>query len=210
MTLTSEDDARGFVAQRCDAQAFGRLELLVERLEQANTTQNLVSHASLASAWVRHIADSAQLLDHVPRETSFWLDLGSGAGFPGLVTAVMRPDCQTILVESRKLRIRWLLDMIDALGCQNCRVEGRDVRKMDAIEASVISARAFAPLDRLIAFSARFSTATTRWVLPKGRSAAQEVRNLPPPLRAMFHVKQSMTDAEAGIVVGTGKVEFAG
>ena len=61
------------------------------------------------------------------------------------------------------------------------------------------------PLDRLLALSARFSTRTTYWVLPKGRSAAQEVSELPKNRRTMFHVEQSHTDSEAGIIVGRGK-----
>jgi 16S rRNA (guanine527-N7)-methyltransferase len=69
----------------------------------------------------------------------------------------------------------------------------------------VISARAFAPLDRLLRLSARFSTTATQWVLPKGRSAEQEVQELPGRYRGMFHVEQSLTEAEAGIIVGKGK-----
>lgn len=210
MILTSEAEARAFVANRCVSEALEKLDLLVGCLKDASDTQNLVSRPSLDNVWLRHIADSAQLLDHVPRETSLWLDLGSGAGFPGLVVATIQPERPVVLVESRKLRIRWLGEMIALLALRNCRVEGRDVRKMDDIEAAVISARAFAPLDRLVAFSARFSTSATTWVLPKGRSAEQEVQNLPASLQQMFHVKQSVTDHEAGIVVGRGKVELTG
>ena len=69
----------------CDDVAMERLERLVALLAEENARQNLVSAVSLSEVWVRHIADSAQLLAHVPRETSSpWLDLGTGAGFPGL------------------------------------------------------------------------------------------------------------------------------
>lgn len=207
-TLQSEDEARTFVADRCDAADFGRLEQFVARLKSANELQNLVSRASLEKVWLRHIADSTQLLDHVPRETSPWLDLGTGAGLPGLVLAMIQPTRRFILVESRNLRIEWLTETIENLRIQNCKLIASDLRNVARFDAAIISARAFAPLDRLVAQSARFSTADTRWVLPKGRSAAQEVAALPSLLRAMFHVKQSVTSQEAGIVLGTGKVEI--
>jgi 16S rRNA (guanine527-N7)-methyltransferase len=67
---------------------------------------------------------------------------------------------------------------------------------------SVISARAFAPLDKLLKISARFSTRDTLWLLPKGRSAGQEFPELKKSVREGFHVEQSLTDEEAGLIVG--------
>lgn len=207
--IATEDQARAFVAARCEPADMARLDLFVAALAKANLTQNLVSRASLDRVWVRHIADSAQLLDHVADAQGDWLDLGTGAGLPGLVIAIMRPDRPVHLVESRTLRIRWLSDMAEQLNCRNCRVLGADLRKVSTFSAGVISARAFAPLDRLVALSARFSTSETRWLLPKGRSAAKEVAGLPKQLRGVFHVEQSLTDAEAGIIVGHGRMESA-
>lgn len=209
MRVTDEQTAKSFVAERCDSDAFLRLHTFVEMLHRANERQNLVSPASLEAVWARHVADSAQLLDHVSRETRGpWVDLGSGAGFPGLVVGIMRPATPLVMIESRRLRIEWLLEVIERLRLTECRVEGADVRKVPALSAGVISARAFAPLPRLVALAARFSTKDTRWVLPKGRSAAQEVADLPEESR-MFHVKPSVTDPQAGIVVGTGQIEAA-
>ena len=133
------------------------------------------------------------------------MDLGAGAGFPGLVIAAMLPQQPVILVESRKRRIDWLERVALELSLDNCRVEGRRLEQVEPLEAGVISARAFAPLDRLLRLSARFSTSATQWVLPKGRSAEQEVQELPRRYRRMFHVEQSLTEAGAGIIVGKGK-----
>lgn len=207
--LRTEDEAREFVRRRATGAEFERLERFAELLATENQLQNLVSPRSLENIWLRHIADSAQLLDHVPRETGRWIDLGSGAGFPGLVLAMLQAEREFLLIEARNLRIRWLRRVTEEIGLGNCTILGMDVLRIPDTEAGVISARAFAPLDRLIALSARFSTATTRWVLPKGRSASQEVAALPPRFRSMFHVKQSVTDSEAGIVVGLGKLEIA-
>ena len=95
--------------------------------------------------------------------------------------------------------------MIAELDLQDCRVEGARLESVEAFPAGTISARAFAPLDRLLALSARFSTKDTFWVLPKGRSASQEVKDLPKNHGKMFHVEQSLTDQDAGIVVGRGQ-----
>ena len=200
--IENEDQARDFVHSRCDERAFARLEQFTKALIAENEKQNLVSRGTLDHIWQRHIADSAQLLEHVSHETSPWLDLGSGAGPPGLVIAAMRPDWTVVLVESRKRRVEWLKLMTHELNLPNCRVEGRRLEQVEAFPAGVISGRAFAPLPKLLDLSSRFSTNRTRWLLPKGRSAAQELLELPGRFGKMFHVEPSQTDPEAGIIVG--------
>ncbi|UIP07318.1 16S rRNA (guanine(527)-N(7))-methyltransferase RsmG [Erythrobacter sp. SDW2] len=211
--IADEQQARAFVAERCDASAMERLGTLVDALREENQRQNLVSAASLAHVWQRHIADSAQLLDHVPRGTlggALWMDLGAGAGFPGLVIAAMCPEVRVLLVESRKRRIEWLDSMIDRLLLSGCSVAGKRLEVLEGPPARVISARAFAPLDKLLRLSARFSTADTCWVLPKGRSAALELQGLSGKWQKLFHVEQSVTDPEAAILVGRGTVKGQG
>lgn len=203
--IATEGEAREFVSELCSSESLKRLDQLVRELIDENSRQNLVAKSSLEQVWLRHIADSAQLLRWVSAPHGPWIDLGAGAGFPGLVIAAIRPQQPVILVESRKRRIEWLERIALDLGLDNCRVEGRRLEQAETVEAGVISARAFAPLDRLLRLSARFSTSATQWVLPKGRSAEQEVGALPRRYRGMFHVEQSLTDAEAGIIVGKGK-----
>ena len=178
------------------------LESFAARLMRESKRQNLIAAATLETLWVRHIADSAQLLDLAPEDPSPWLDLGSGAGFPGLVIALMRPGLAVRLIESRKLRISWLQACIDYAGTNHARVIGNRLEVARAFPAAVISARAFAPLPKLVNVAERFSTSDTTWLLPKGRSAAQEVATMPQKLRLMFHVEPSVTDANSGIVVG--------
>lgn len=210
--LASDDEARAWLRglPEADSLALSRLERLVALLGEENLRQNLVSAASYAQVWLRHIADSAQLLSHVPRGTSApWLDLGTGAGFPGLVVAVLRPECAVTMVESRSRRIAWLQHLIDELGLDQARVFGGRVEVLPAEPFRVISARAFAPLDRLLDLSARFSTSDTLWLLPKGRSAQEEVNRLT-GWQQMFHVEQSLTDPEAGVIVGRVAGRVAG
>lgn len=202
--IDGESAARDWVARlpECDAAAAERLERLIALLSEENERQNLVSAASLGEVWRRHIADSAQLLAHVPRETSSpWLDLGTGAGFPGLVIAALRPECEVVMVESRSRRVEWLERARMTLGLDRAKVIGARLEKVDTFPACVISARAFAPLDRLLDLSARFSTERTMWLLPKGRSARQELEMLR-GWNHVFHVEQSLTDSDAGVIVG--------
>ncbi|MEO6716671.1 MAG: 16S rRNA (guanine(527)-N(7))-methyltransferase RsmG [Novosphingobium sp.] len=203
--ITSEDEAKNWLRAlpECDDAAFSRLERLVAALMQENARQNLVSAASLSAVWQRHIADSAQLLRNVPRETSSpWLDLGTGAGFPGLVIAALLPDVRVVMVESRQLRAAWLNRMCTALHLESAEIVPQRIELVETAPFRVISARAFAPFSRLLSLSARFSTEDTIWLLPKGRSAQQELQSLA-GWQHMFHVEQSLTDSEAGIVVGT-------
>ena len=200
--IRNEVEAREFVLARCDQVATDRIERYLAALSEENAKQNLVSTRSLDEAWVRHLADSAQLLDHVPRGTSNWLDLGTGPGLPGMVLACMRPESHFVLVEARRRRVEWLHYVRELLALANVTIEGSRLEMVQTFHAEVITARAFAPLPRLIDLSARFSTDATLWVLPKGRSGAQELQELPDSLRKMFHVEHSATDPEAGILVG--------
>ncbi|MEO5705483.1 MAG: 16S rRNA (guanine(527)-N(7))-methyltransferase RsmG [Alteraurantiacibacter sp.] len=203
--IENEDQARAFCETLCDAPAMARLERFIPMLAEENTRQNLISTASVANVWQRHIADSLQLLLHVPRGTSPWIDLGSGAGMPGLVLAIACPDQTFYLVESRKRRVAWLETIARHFNLANCHVHGAKLEAVPSAPMQVICARAFAPLPKLLSLSARFSTPATVWLLPKGRSAAQELGEQPESIRAMFHVEQSRTDPEAGLVVGTGR-----
>jgi 16S rRNA (guanine527-N7)-methyltransferase len=201
--IDSEDAARAWLRAlpECDDTAFARLELLAAMLAEENVRQNLVSAASLGEVWRRHLADSAQLLAYVPRGTSPWLDLGTGAGFPGLVIAALRPELAVLMVESRAKRSEWLERARLALGLDAACVLDARLEQVQTRPVGVISARAFAPLQRLIGLSARFSTADTVWLLPKGRSAQQELDGFCDRPH-MFHVEQSVTDTLSGIIVG--------
>lgn len=202
--ITTEEEARGLLAAlpEWDALAADRITRLIAMLAEENQRQNLVAAATLPLVWQRHIADSAQLLPHVPRETpGAWLDLGTGAGFPGLVIAALRPDWEVVMVESRGRRVEWLERACQALGLDRARVVGLRLELVESRPYTVISARAFAPLARLLELSARFSTKDTLYLLPKGRSAQQELSELT-GWNHLFHVEQSLTDSDAGVIVG--------
>lgn len=205
--ITNEAEARAYVASLADPAAMARIEAFAALVLEENQHQNLIAKATEAHIWQRHIADSAQLIENVSRETlganagGPWLDLGSGPGFPGLVIAILCPNMPVVLVESRARRAAFLDRCVTELGLAKCRVEGQRLERVAPFPARAISARAFAPLEKLLSLSAPFSTRQTAYVLPKGRSAAQELETVKPSIRAMFHVKHSLTDPEAGIIV---------
>jgi 16S rRNA (guanine527-N7)-methyltransferase len=204
--ITSEAAARAWLTDRlgADAQAMARLGQLAAMLAEENQHQNLVARASLDQIWQRHIVDSAQLL-HVSRGTSGtgnWLDLGTGAGFPGLVIAALQPSRTVTLVDSRRLRTEWLVRAAAAMELDSVKVVRARVEDLPSRPHAVISARAFAPLPRLLALSARFSTPQTLWLLPKGAKARHELAELDERWRHTFHVEQSLTDSAAGVLVG--------
>ncbi|WP_225207102.1 16S rRNA (guanine(527)-N(7))-methyltransferase RsmG [Novosphingobium huizhouense] len=205
--IRSEAQAKAWLADALAVEPFvmERLERLAALLLAENERQNLVARGTLPHVWQRHIVDSAQLLACVPRGTlpeGPWLDLGTGAGFPGLVVAALEPHRAVTLVDSRRLRTDWLTRAAAALGLNNVSVVLSRVEDLPDGAYAVISARAFAPLDKLLRLSARFSTPDTLWLLPKGAKAAHEVSELPHTWNHLFHVEQSLTDAEAGIIVG--------
>lgn len=175
-----------------------------------NAHQNLISVGSIDHFWARHIVDSAQLLLHAggavaqdSMEDRLWLDLGTGAGFPGIVVALLRP-APIMFVESRRKRIDFLNGAIERLELGHARVAGARLEMMETTTAAVISARAFAPLPKLLEIAHRFSRNETIWVLPKGRTAHEELETVRRSWQGVFHVKQSVTDSDAAIIVATG------
>lgn len=207
VVIENEADAKAYVRKVGGEAGLEKVDRFGGLLLEENTRQNLVSARSAEMLWQRHLADSAQLLEYVPRETTTdatltWLDLGAGPGLPGLVIAILRPDYEVKLVESRSRRVEFMNSCVAELLLKNCEVIGDRLERIDPFPASVISARAFAPLPKLLDSAKPFSTADTVLILPKGRSARQEHEALTQDVRHMFHVEQSLTDAEAGIIVG--------
>jgi 16S rRNA (guanine527-N7)-methyltransferase len=202
----TEQDAQSWLRDTLNVsrETMDQLAQFAAYLTREAASQNLIAASTMDHIWVRHIMDSAQLLTLLPdNRWTNWLDLGSGAGFPGLVIAILTGKPVTLL-ESRARRIEYLNRAVEMLDLnKNVDVAGLPLEKFKTKQYAVISARAFAPLPRLLTGAARFSTENTFWLLPKGRNAATELAEAQENWDLMFHVKQSITDSEAGILVGT-------
>jgi 16S rRNA (guanine527-N7)-methyltransferase len=181
------------------------LDTFAAFLKREAESQNLISASTLDHIWSRHIVDSAQLLLFTDNSAppSNWLDLGSGAGFPGLVIALLTNHHVT-LVESRARRIDYLQRAVEMLDLTHrVKVAGVTLERLETAPFSVISARAFAPLPKLFDLAARFAANNTLWLLPKGRNAKAEWEGAQALWDGNFQVMDSVTDQEAGILVGT-------
>lgn len=195
-------DALAEAAQRdVSRETFEKLGRYVALLTEENQRQNLVSAATLDQVWNRHILDSAQLVRHEPFAGASWADVGAGAGLPGIVIACL-VDGLVRLIEPRRLRADFLHKVCESLGLNANVFAGKAERAEGKYD--VITARAVAPLAKLLEISQHLSTGKSLWVLPKGRSAQSELAEAQRTWQGRFHVEPSVTDAESFIVVGTG------
>ena len=122
-------------------------------LSKWNKKINLVSKNSLFDIWERHFLDSGQIINHVEAAGKRWVDLGSGAGFPGLVVALLlrdrKIDCDIILVEKNLKKVFFLKEVVRKLDL-NVKVLNKNIRTIEPLNADILSARAFSELNELI------------------------------------------------------------
>src|SRR4051794_41025318 len=191
--ILSVEQAAGRPVSR---ETFKRLEAYVERLKEESRHQNLVSASTLEHVWERHILDSAQLVRFEPHAGASWIDIGSGAGLPGIVIACLIEGPVT-LVEPRRLRADFLHKVAESLQLRAIVT----CAKVERIEGmfDVITARAVAALGRLLEISLHLSTRKTVWALPKGRNARAELAVAERAWQGAFHVERSVTDSNSYI-----------
>jgi 16S rRNA (guanine527-N7)-methyltransferase len=180
-----------------------RLRVMVDELTRWQRVKNLVGPGTLADVWNRHVIDSLQLLKLVP-EARRWLDLGSGAGFPGLVVAIAGAErgLQVDLVESNARKCAFLQNVIRLTAAparvHAARLEGI-VPGFQGL-ADVVSARALAPLGTLLSWTEPLLKTGTTGLFPKGRDAMDELTEARKSWRFQAEVLPSLTDSEARIL----------
>jgi len=177
-------------------ETFEKLERYAEMLADEAQRQNLVSASTLDTLWERHILDSAQLARFAPGGRC--ADIGSGAGLPGIVLAIVT-GAPTTLIEPRRLRADFLSRVVMELGL-DAEVKCSKVERVSGL-FDVITARAVASLDRLIAMSLHLSHEHTIWVLPKGRNAKSELAEAQRAWHYDWRAEPSITDPESEILL---------
>lgn len=200
----TEEEAKAWLVEQLDVsrETMALLERFAKLVLDEARHQNLIAASTAPHIFARHIVDSAQLLplaEDAP--DGDWMDLGSGPGFPGIVIALLsrRP---VVLVESRRKRVEFLQRAVSLLGLDaRVTIEGRRLELVGDRPVAIISARAFAPLERLLTLAHRFSRSGTVWVLPKGQNAQSELAAVQKTWQGVFHVKQSVTDPNSSIVL---------
>jgi 16S rRNA (guanine527-N7)-methyltransferase len=176
--------------------AFADL-LLIE-----NKAQNLIARSTEQDLWTRHFADAAQLMSFAPGGAR-WVDIGSGAGLPGIVIAILDAGPVT-LIEPRRLRAEFLARAVEELHLPNVEIIQAKAGAVRHAPFDVITARAVASATRLFGMAAHLSHRETIWVLPKGRSAQSELDEARRTWQGSFRLEPSRTDAGAQILVASG------
>lgn len=167
-------EAAGFQAEtNVSRETLGRLTVYAELLEKWQKAINLVGKSTLPDLWRRHMLDSHQLLALAGRGEGCWLDLGSGAGFPALVIAICG-DFDVHAIESDQRKCLFMSNVSRETSADLTVHRGR-IEEIAPFRADVISARALAPLDKLLELAAPFSHAGTEFLLLKGQDVDEEL-----------------------------------
>ena len=203
-----QPDSRAAFAQEFNVPrgTMAKLDLYVLLLTEWQSRINLVGPSTLPHVWDRHIRDSAQLAALSPADESgkSLLDIGSGAGFPGLVLAVLGRS-PVYLVESIGKKARFLQAVTEALELtSHVRVENCRVESLPGMKVGVITARACASLTQLFDWGLRFAAQSTIWLLPKGASVEDELREAAMQFAYQYELVPSLTDDRGRIVVAKG------
>jgi 16S rRNA (guanine527-N7)-methyltransferase len=166
--------AEGFAA-RIDVsrETLERLALYLELLRRWQRAINLVGEATLADPWRRHVLDSAQLLAHLSARASPLVDLGSGAGFPGMVLALLGVP-EVALIEADRRKALFLREVARATGAAVTVYDDR-IENLAGWPAPVVTARALAPLPRLLSLAERFLAPDSVCLFLKGPALAREL-----------------------------------
>jgi 16S rRNA (guanine527-N7)-methyltransferase len=154
-------------------ETLDRLTVYLDLLHRWQRAINLVGPATLADPWRRHILDSAQLLTHLPAGTTSLVDLGSGAGFPGMVLTVLGVP-GVVLIESDRRKAQFLREVARATGTE-VTVRAERIERLAGWPADVVTARALAPLPRLLPLAERFLAADSVCLFLKGYNAEREL-----------------------------------
>ncbi len=190
-------------ASHVSRETLERLKRFAQLLAEWNSHHNLVSEASLLELWDRHIWDSAQLLPLIPDSARSLVDLGSGAGFPALVLACLlreREGFRTVLYESVAKKCRFLEA---AAAVMDLKVEIRPSRIEQAMPESfdVVTARACAPLEKLLSYAEPFQVPETINLFLKGQSAEAELTVAAEYWRMRVERRSSQTAPSATIFI---------
>ena len=200
MTPGALSDLRGRDVSR---ETADRLAAFVALLAKWNPRINLVSPATLTEVWTRHVVDSLQVFDLAAASGGHWVDLGTGGGFPGLVVAIVAadetPDLRVTLLESDQRKAAFLAAALRETQVRATILAER-IEAADPLSADIVSARALAPLDRLLGYAARHMRPSGKAFFPKGRTCDAELDEALASWRFRYQKHPSRTDSQAVIL----------
>ncbi len=201
----SADRERALALTPVSRETSARLDRLVERLIAWQAHTNLIARSTIPVIWTRHIADSLQLLTLAP-DAKVWADLGSGAGFPGIVIACALADTEGAkvhLVESIGKKARFLREAAAATGAPAVvhakRIEDFVDKAPESID--VVTARALAPLPKLLALAYPLLKNGALGLFPKGQDVVSELTEAAKYWKIEYGLIRSRTDEKAQVLV---------
>ena len=205
-TMSSEEFAEALRARGSDlsAKVMARLKALDEALLAGSERHNLVARSTLPDRWRRHFLDSAQLFPFIPEGARRLVDLGSGAGFPGLALAAMGRESglRVDLVESVGKKAGFLAEAVRSMGLDNVTVHAQRIERLQLGDApDVITARALAPLVKLLGYVHGIVGQNTLCLLPKGQDVEGELTMATKSWHMDVEQAPSMTSADARILL---------
>jgi 16S rRNA (guanine527-N7)-methyltransferase len=180
-------------------ETLARLKAYADLLGDWNARHNLVAKSTLPDLWHRHFLDSAQLASLIPTEARTLADLGSGAGFPALVLAVLRPDLAVSLHEATTKKCAFLQAAAERMGI---KVEVRNARLEDLPPQpfDVVTARALAPLPQLLTYAYPFTAPNSVCLFLKGQNVGSELTEAHKYWNMKVSQVPSQTEPSAAIV----------
>ncbi len=198
MTVRTREDFQARTGASADRMA--ELDRFRDQLIETNAVMNLVGPDTLPDFWSRHAWDSAQLLELEP-EARTWADLGAGAGFPGLILAILlkdAPDAHVWLIDSLGKRCRFLSTLVETLDLPATVIHGRAEEQDLAVD--VVTARALAPMERLLGYAQPYLQHGAQAVFLKGERAEEELREARKSWQFTAELVPSLSDARGRIV----------
>ena len=194
--LTPED-----VRERLDVsrETVAKLEIYLSALQRWNRSINLVAPTTLKDPWRRHILDCGQLAALIPEDAQTIADMGSGAGLPGMILAMMNPKKHLLLIESDGRKCAFLRLMAAELS-PNAEVIHERLKSLER-RADIVTARALAPLSALLDYAEPLKTARTRGLFLKGRGAKEELTEAGEYWNMHVETRPSLSDASGQILI---------
>lgn len=201
----------GEVVKSLFGTGFSPVEAFAEKLADEGEERGLIGPLETPRIWSRHIVNCAALLAYLPNRGTV-IDVGSGAGLPGIVIAAARPDLDVTLIEAMEKRCQWLAEVSDEIGLDNVQIiNARSDELGKKVRADVVTARAVAPMDKLIRITSKLIAPGGRLLALKGKRAYEEIDKAKFELKrhhleATVHEVVSVMDGETTYVVECKRV----
>ena len=187
-------------------ETLDKLETFSELLKRWNPRINLVSTRDIERVWERHIVDSAQIYPHLAGHDGVWVDIGSGGGFPGIVTAIIateeNPSADVHLIESDQRKCAFLRQVAREIALP-ITVHAKRVEATETKNVSIITARAFASVTKILDMTTGLRSEMTKYLLLKGRTYESELTEAEQSWKLKVETIPSRTDPEGTILALT-------